>query len=360
MNTVGADRRYSVFVSSTYEDLKVERQAVTAALLEAEALPTGMELFPATDDDAWTLIEKVIEECDYYLLILAGKYGSVDTATGMSYTEREFEHARKLNKPVMAFVHRNLDSLATSKSEKNETTRNKLLAFHDKVKTLKHVKYWDSAETLQGSVAMTFAKFPRIYPAVGWVRGDSVASTTALEEIEVLRSELETYRGQSIAVVGETDPRLVEAIVNAKKYVRIRAMNADFLVGAILECLERGEVDVTVLLADPKAGYFSDEKEVRSLCSRSTRESLAANFERTLRALEEHKHNPRLTLKKMLDIPTCTIVSVDGTFIRISLNLPRKIRRLSFQHEAYHDSKHLSDIDYVLTMSESEAESVWE
>lgn len=360
MNRVGAERRYSVFVSSTYQDLKVERQAVTAALLEAEALPTGMELFPATDDDAWTLIEKVIDECDYYLLILAGKYGSLDPVTGISYTEREFEHARKLNKPVMAFVHRDLESLPGAKIEKSDASRKKLLAFHDKVKKLKHVKYWDSAESLQAYLALTFSKFPRLYPAIGWVRGDSVATTAALEEIAALRSELEAYRSQSIAVVGDSDPRLVEAIINAKKYVRIRAMNADFLVDALLECLDRGDVDVTVLLADPSAAYFSDEQGVQSLCSRSTRGSLAANFERTLRALEPQRDNPRLTLKKMPDIPTCTIVSVDGTFLRISLNLPRKIRRLSFQHEAYYESKHLSDIDYVLTMSEAGAESVWD
>lgn len=359
MNRVGAERRYSVFVSSTYQDLQFERQAVTAALLEAEALPTGMELFPATDDDAWTLIEKVIDECDYYLLILAGKYGSLDPATGMGYTEREFEYARRVNKPVMAFVHRDIESLPGTKIEKSDASRRKLIAFHEKVKQLKHVKYWDSAESLQAYVALTFSKFPRIYPATGWVRGDSVASSDALEELEKLRRELEVYRSQSIAIVGDSDPRLVDAIINAKKYVRIRAMNADFLVDAMLECLDRGDVDVTLLLADPNAAYFSDDEGVQSLCSRSTRESLAANFERTLRALEPQKDNPRLRVKKTRDIPTCTIVSVDGAFLRLSLNLPRKVRRLSFQHEAYFESKHLSDIDYVLTMSEAGAESVW-
>ena len=38
------DNRYQVFVSSTYEDLKAERQEVMHALLELDCMPAGMEL----------------------------------------------------------------------------------------------------------------------------------------------------------------------------------------------------------------------------------------------------------------------------------------------------------------------------
>jgi hypothetical protein len=71
------DRRFQVFVSSTFLDLKDERAAIVSALLQMDAFPAGMELFPAADDDAWTLIERVIEASDYYLLVIGGKYGSV-------------------------------------------------------------------------------------------------------------------------------------------------------------------------------------------------------------------------------------------------------------------------------------------
>ena len=52
------DKRYQVFVSSTYEDLQEERQQVMQALLELDCIPSGMELFPAANDDQWTLIKK--------------------------------------------------------------------------------------------------------------------------------------------------------------------------------------------------------------------------------------------------------------------------------------------------------------
>jgi hypothetical protein len=60
------EKRYQVFVSSTYEYLKVERQEVMHALLEQECIPSGMELFPAASEDQWTLIKEVIDDCDYY------------------------------------------------------------------------------------------------------------------------------------------------------------------------------------------------------------------------------------------------------------------------------------------------------
>lgn len=50
------DKRYQVFVSSTYRDLTEERAAVIQAILNLEHLPAGMELFPAANDDQWTLI----------------------------------------------------------------------------------------------------------------------------------------------------------------------------------------------------------------------------------------------------------------------------------------------------------------
>src|SRR4051812_27143429 len=130
--------RYQVFVSSTYTDLVVERQAVMSALLQFDALPAGMELFPAADDEAWTLIKRVIDESDYYLLMVGGRYGSVDAA-GISYTEKEYEYAVAQEKPVMAFLHRKPDELPVKSSDTDVALKAKLDAFRAKVEKAKHV-----------------------------------------------------------------------------------------------------------------------------------------------------------------------------------------------------------------------------
>lgn len=66
------ERRHQVFISSTYEDLREERHAVMNALIGLGCMPAGMELFPAADDKQWSLIKEVIDDCDYYVLIVGG------------------------------------------------------------------------------------------------------------------------------------------------------------------------------------------------------------------------------------------------------------------------------------------------
>ena len=64
------EKRYQVFISSTFRDLELERQEVMHALLELDCIPSGMELFPAANETQWNLIKKVIDDCDYYVLVI--------------------------------------------------------------------------------------------------------------------------------------------------------------------------------------------------------------------------------------------------------------------------------------------------
>ena len=91
------DKRYQVFVRSTFTDLQEERQEVMQALLELDCIPSGMELFPAANEDQWTLKKKVIDDCDYYMVILGGRYGSIGS-DGLSYTEMEYRYALEKRK----------------------------------------------------------------------------------------------------------------------------------------------------------------------------------------------------------------------------------------------------------------------
>ena len=63
------DKRYQVFVSSTYADLKEERSRVIQTIMELDCIPAGMEIFPAIDEEQFNFIKKIIDDCDYYLLI---------------------------------------------------------------------------------------------------------------------------------------------------------------------------------------------------------------------------------------------------------------------------------------------------
>src|SRR5262245_4103617 len=133
------DKRYQIFVSSTFADLQQERQAVMQALLSLADFPAGRELFPASDADQWALIKGVIDDNDYYVLLIGGRYGST-SESGISYTEMEFDYAIKSAKPVLAFIHENPDAILSGKTDQNDKLRERLNAFKKKIENGRHVK----------------------------------------------------------------------------------------------------------------------------------------------------------------------------------------------------------------------------
>jgi hypothetical protein len=182
------DKRYQVFVSSTYADLKEERRAVIQAVVEQNCIPAGMELFPATDEQQLAFIKRIIDDCDYYLVIVAGRYGSV-AADGVSYTEKEYDYAVSRGLHVIALVHEDPEEIALSKSEKDPILRERLQQFRKRVCTDRVVKTWKSIDQLPGFVAQSLSHAMHQFPAVGWVRANKVANEEILSEVNELRKQ---------------------------------------------------------------------------------------------------------------------------------------------------------------------------
>lgn len=183
------DKRYQVFVSSTYSDLQEERQKVMHTLMDMNCIPVGMEFFPSIDQEQFAYIKRVIDDSDYYVLILGGRYGSL-SETGISYTEMEFDYARAKGIPVIAFLHKDLDSIPLGKSEKEEERRTLLESFRTKVSSGRLVKFWSSADELCGQVAVSLLQTISAFPAIGWVRANLQSNVESLQEINSLRKEL--------------------------------------------------------------------------------------------------------------------------------------------------------------------------
>ncbi|MBI4949756.1 MAG: DUF4062 domain-containing protein [Deltaproteobacteria bacterium] len=183
-------KKYQIFISSTFEDLKNERQAVLKAILEMNHMPAGMELFPASDDSAWRLICDVIDTSDYYVLVIGGRYGSLDEE-GISFTEKEYEYATKSKKPVLVLLHRNPDNLPRGKTETDEGAWSKLATFRNKVEKKHMCAYWESPEDLKAKVIVGLTLAIKNTPAQGWVRAGSLASEEANRQIVELLQKIE-------------------------------------------------------------------------------------------------------------------------------------------------------------------------
>lgn len=97
-------RKMQIFISSTYTDMLEERQATVQAVLNANHIPAGMELFKAGNESQLQTIFRWIDECDLFLLLLGGRYGSIEPTSKKSYIQLEYEYALKNNIPVFAIV----------------------------------------------------------------------------------------------------------------------------------------------------------------------------------------------------------------------------------------------------------------
>lgn len=167
------EKRYQVFISSTYEDLKEERAKVIQALWELDCIPYGMEVFPATSGTSWEWIEKAIKESDYYILIVGGKYGSIDKETGISYTQKEYEYAESINIPIIRFLVQDEQELPSKKTEQNPRIKGKLDEFKKLVK-LKQCRFFTSPNNLMAQVSTSLQHLIKENPRGGWIRADNI------------------------------------------------------------------------------------------------------------------------------------------------------------------------------------------
>lgn len=167
------EKKYQVFVSSTYEDLKSERQAAISCLLDMGCIPVGMEQFPASSLSQWEYIKKMIDMSDYYLLIVAGKYGSIDPEENISYTEKEYRYAVKSGIPVLSFLVKDIGDLPSSKVGKTDEERENVERFRNDIMNAgRLVKFYSSKQELESVIAKSIPKIINDNPRPGWVRAD--------------------------------------------------------------------------------------------------------------------------------------------------------------------------------------------
>ncbi|CAI3144590.1 DUF4062 domain-containing protein [Acinetobacter baumannii] len=177
-------KKYQVFISSTYTDLLNERQAAVEAILKAGHIPAGMELFTSTNKSQWTIIQRWIDESDIYMLILGGRYGSIDPESGKSYTHLEYEYAHSINKPLFAVVI-NDDALRKKTYDERETVNPKSLDdFRQQVLSYLSSFFSDSKD-IKLAVHESLGTLIQDNELIGWVRGNQQNEGLASELVRL-------------------------------------------------------------------------------------------------------------------------------------------------------------------------------
>lgn len=192
------EKRYQVFVSSTFEDLREEREGVLRALLAIDCFPASMEAFGAASVTPWDIITSTIDLCDYYVLITAGRYGSTDES-GVSYTEREYDYARSNGIPCLVFAHQNPSNLPVSNTETEQLQRDRLRFFHEKLESAHLRQTWRNADDLRAQVITSLTKEMRRNPQTGWVRASEAADIDTFKRLSDAQEEVSKLQHQLAA-----------------------------------------------------------------------------------------------------------------------------------------------------------------
>lgn len=199
------NKKYQIFVSSTYKDLIEARDKVMETILNLYHFPVGMEMFSADDSEQWEIIKDSIDVSDYYVVIIGHRYGSM-TSDGIGYTEKEYDYAKEKGIPILAFIR---DRNAPTKPDERETSseaNTKLDAFIDKASSNKMCNFWNSIDDLSTKIAIALPKTFSRKPQIGWVRGNTAASKEISEELAKLSQENRELRER----VAELEAKIIQ------------------------------------------------------------------------------------------------------------------------------------------------------
>jgi len=169
-----AKKKYQIFVSSTFADMKEERQAAVEAILAAGHIPAGMELFAAGDEEQLEVVKRWIDESDIYVLLLGARYGSIEPISRLSYTEVEYDYAVGRRKPFCALVlsEKALTEKANALPPIVETDEPaKLASFRQKV-LRKISRLVDDCKDIKIFLPESIRGLEGRHQLLGWIRSD--------------------------------------------------------------------------------------------------------------------------------------------------------------------------------------------
>ncbi|AWK86232.1 DUF4062 domain-containing protein [Azospirillum thermophilum] len=213
------NKKFQIFVSSTYKDLIEERDVVFKTVVDLLHIPLGMERFISSAGDKISYIKKQIDQADYFFLILGVRYGEKEKSSGKSYTELEYEYALSQKIPVIAFV-------MTEEARKESISRNPsiidgddteaFIRFRNRVQADPIVMPWKDRSELAVFCQRALIHHFEFTPRPGWVRFNEVDQILKQNMSEVT-SRLALAESSLSATLKEKDDALKEVATLKKK-----------------------------------------------------------------------------------------------------------------------------------------------
>jgi hypothetical protein len=247
-------QKYTFFISSTFSDLIEERQVVAAHILDIDEIPIGMEQFGSIDVAQWLHITRLIDTCDYLILIIAGRYGQIDASAQdkLSFTHKEFRYARDNGIPVIAILHSAPEQLPSTKCESDPIAKQRLQEFREEVKSGRLVSFYKDDRELLRRIAAGISKAKAMFQRPGWIRNvDLLQTVDVREHIDMLQNKLKISKNENIYLHKQiTDLQMKLAAATRQDH------SDDMRFEAALKALE-GNTDIPITWID--GSHFGTE-----------------------------------------------------------------------------------------------------
>ncbi len=148
--------RKTIFISSTFEDLKNYRRKAWDLLENYDVSIRGMERFGARKEAPLTTCLAEVEQSDIFVGIIGFKLGSVEKSSGKSFVQREYERAYELEKELLIYLIDEKNSRVSIQDIDFQEKREKLLSFKSVLKERHTVDFFVSEEDLETKLKRKF------------------------------------------------------------------------------------------------------------------------------------------------------------------------------------------------------------
>ena len=217
--------KYHVFIGSTLDDLKSERKELPGIVMELGHTPVMADHLNGESRNASKLLQKTIEECDYFIALVAHKYHGADGAASPLLAECSM--AAKKGIPILALI---IDDKARWKPAKKETDEALVRKLDDFKAGLRGGPWeeWSNTPDLCNKARTLLVQELSLNARPGWVRADKIIAPTVANEISRLSGENDDLRRRILHEDSASFAKLRDEQDHALKVLALNRLTLSF------------------------------------------------------------------------------------------------------------------------------------
>jgi hypothetical protein len=221
-------KKYHIFVSSTTDDLKNERQALCRIIFEMGHIPVCMDSVDITEKTGWRIIKNNIAASDYFVSLVAHRYGLLPEGLGgkTGSTEIEYAQALKARVPVLALIIADKARWKAAKKDMEPKAAAALSDFKERLRSHPFIEWLTMQDLKQGAREM-LSREMALNPADGWVPGSEQAAPETANALGRLAAENEELR-RRLAVCGRGHGRPRKRVRRALEMLAANRVSLSF------------------------------------------------------------------------------------------------------------------------------------